>query len=221
MQGYQAQRISTPAIESVIRGIDADELADARAWTYQQGGHAFYCLNLPGHDATWVYDTATSLWHERTYLDAWGLERHRAECHALGHGENVVGDYETGELFALDPDTYTDNGQEIVRMRTSPHFSQGLVRIAHHSFQLDLESGTGLTTGQGSDPQAMLQWSNDGGHTWSNERWAGIGALGKYGTRAKWNRLGDARDRVYRVMISEPIKVVLIGAELSVEGGTA
>ncbi len=221
-EGYRAVRISTPAIESVIRAVGATDIVDARAWTYQQGGHLFYCLNLPNTDATWVFDASTSLWHERTYLGSFGLERHRADCHAVAHGQNIVGDYANGNIYALDMATYTDNGAPIVRMRTAPHFSNGLVLIAHHSFQLDMETGVGTSgTGQGVNPKAALQWSNDGGKTWSNERLANIGKIGKYGTRVIFRRLGMARDRVYRVTISDPNKVVLIGAELAVEEGVA
>jgi hypothetical protein len=94
--------------------------------------------------------------------------------------------------------------------------------VRHNSFQLDMEVGVGLDgTTQGTDPQVMLQWSDDGGHTWSNERWADIGKIGKRRTRVIWRRLGSSRDRVYRVMVSDPIKVVLIGAELDVEEGAA
>lgn len=221
-QGYQAQRISTPAVESVIRGISASDLSSARAWTYQQGGHLFYCLNLPGAMSTWVFDASTNLWHERTYLNLWGQERHRADCHTVAHGENVVGDYESGKIYALDPDKYTDDGTAIVRTRAAPHLSKGLVRLFHNLFQLDMETGVGLDgTGQGTDPKAILQWSDDGGHTWSNERWASIGAIGKKASRVIWRRLGSSRDRVYRVIISDPIKVVLIGAEIGFEEGAA
>lgn len=222
MQGYQAQPISTPAIEAVIRSVDTLELANATAFAYQQGGHAFYCLNLPGINSTWVYDASTGLWHERSYLELWSLSRHRAECHALAFGENVVGDYENGKIYALDAAKYTDDGVAIVRERTSPHFSGGLKRQFHSSFQLDMEVGTGLSgTGQGTNPQVMLQWSDDGGQTWSNEYWRDIGAIGKRLTRVIWRRLGSSRDRVYRVRVSDPVKVVLIGAELDVKDGVA
>lgn len=221
-QGYQAQRISTPAIESVIRGIDSADLATSRGWTYQQGGHLFYCLNLTGHDATWVYDATTNLWHERTYTGLWSQERHRADCHAVAHGLNVVGDYENGNLYALDPDKYTDNSTVITRIRTSPHSSSGLRRVFHNFFQLDMETGVGLDgSGQGTDPKAMLEWSDDGGHTWSLEREASIGAIGATKTRVIWRRLGSTRDRVYRLKITDPVKPVLIGAELGVEEGTS
>lgn len=218
-EGYKPVRISTPAIEAVIRSLTTTELAAATAWTYQQGGHQFYCLNLPTLDSTWVFDASTGFWHERAYSGTFGLERHRAECHAVAYGKNVVGDYETGRLYSLDQDVYTDNTTPIIRLRSSPHFSSGLKLIRHNSFQLDMEAGVGLSSGQGSDPQAMMRFSDDGAHTWSNERTAGIGAIGKYGTRVKWNRLGSSRDRVYEVRIADPVKVVLIGAELDVEEG--
>lgn len=222
MQGYQTQRISTPAIESVIRSLSTTDLSNARAWVYQQGGHAFYCLNFPNINSTFAFDTSTNFWHERTYLNSWGQERHRADCHAVAYGSNVVGDYANGNVYALDPNTYTDNGASIIRMRTSPHLSQSLVNVFHSSFELDVETGVGLDgSTQGTNPQAMLQWSDDHGHSWSNEHWVDIGKIGNRRTRAIWRRLGVSRDRVYRVAIADPVKVVLIGAELNLEQGVA
>lgn len=217
-KGLSPQRISTHAIETVISG--AGDLTEARAWTYQQSGHSFYCLNLPGATSTWCFDTTTGMWHERAILRFGRYTRHRAECHAFAYGFNVVGDFENGKLYALDPEIYSDDGGEISRERTSPHISQGLLRIFHSQFQLDLETGVGLATGQGQNPRAMLQWSDDNGHTWSNEYWTSIGAQGGYKTRAIWRRLGSARDRVYRVRITDPVKVTLLGAELGLTGGT-
>lgn len=222
IQGYQAQRISTPAVESVIRALDQETLADSRAWVYQQGGHSFYCLNLPGASATWVYDVSTGLWHERQYLNLWSMERHRADCHAVAFGLNIVGDYQNGKIYALDPDTYTDAGTTIVRLRRAPHLSSGLRFIRHNAFQLDMETGVGLDgVGQGTNPKVTIRYSDDGGHVWSQPREAEIGRIGKYGTRAIWRRLGLSRDRVYEVRISEPVKVVLLGAEINPEEGAA
>jgi hypothetical protein len=86
-----------------------------------------------------------------------------------------------------------------------------------HRLELDMESGVGLVTGQGENPQAMLQWSDDGGKTWSNEYWAEIGKIGNYLTRVAWNRLGMFRQRQYRVQISDPIPVAILGAYAEVE----
>jgi hypothetical protein len=70
---------------------------------------------------------------------------------------------------------------------------------------------------QGSDPQVMLRWSDDGGHTWSNEHWAPIGKIGEYYKRVFWRRLGmtlKLRDRVYEVSGTDPVKIDIMGAEL-------
>ena len=70
---------------------------------------------------------------------------------------------------------------------------------------------------QGSNPQVMLRWSDDGGHTWSNEHWAPMGKIGQYGRRVFWRRLGmtmKLRDRVYEVSGTDPVKIAIVGAEL-------
>lgn len=220
MQGYQPQRISTPAIETVIRSISSDQLLLARAYTYQQGGHLFYCLNLPGTKSTFVYDATTGFWHERTYLNLWSQERHRSECHTVAFGKNIVGDYQNGKIYELDQNTYTDDGVSIAKIRSSPHVSKTGKRIRHNGFELDLEAGTGTDgTNQGNNPQAVLRFSDDGGHSWSNERWADIGKIGKRNTRVLWSRLGSSRSRVYEVKITDPVKTVLIGANLDIEEG--
>ena len=97
--------------------------------------------------------------------------------------------------------------------------TNNLKRTAQHSLQLDCEAGVGLTTGQGSDPQVLLRWSDDGGHTWSNYHSRTMGQLGQYGQRVIWRRLGmteKLRDRVYEVTGTDPVKVVIMGAELFV-----
>ena len=71
----------------------------------------------------------------------------------------------------------------------------------------------------GPNPQVALDWSDDGGHTWGHEHWADIGAIGKYGARAKWNRLGRSRNRVFRAHISDPVKVVMIDAHTEIIQG--
>jgi hypothetical protein len=70
----------------------------------------------------------------------------------------------------------------------------------------------------------MLRWSDDGGHTWSNEHWTGTGAYGDYKKRVFWRRLGmtvKLRDRVYEISGTDPVKVMILGAELSASGTNA
>jgi hypothetical protein len=218
VQGLQPKRISTHAIEKVIAGLGSQALA--RAWSYRDSGHEFYCLNPYGSSTTWVYDASTSLWHERASLSNGALFRERSDCHAFAYNTNVVGDFDSGNIYALESAVYDDNGDEIPRVRTAPHVSNDMNRVRHNRFQLDMETGVGLdgsTSAIGYDPQMILDWSDDGGLTWSNEHWRSIGKLGKRKTRLIWNRLGQSRDRVYRLRQTDPVKSTLIGVELDVE----
>ena len=73
-------------------------------------------------------------------------------------------------------------------------------------------------------PRVMLRWSDDGGHTWSNEHWRSMGTIGSYGARVIWRRLGmtlKIRDRVYEVSGTDPVKIAIMGAELHAGGTNA
>jgi hypothetical protein len=216
--GYTGQRISTHAIEYAI--AQYGNISDAIAYTYQQEGHAFYVLTFPSGNATWVYDVSTQAWHERAGWDNGVFVRHRSNCQCNFGGNIIVGDYENGNIYQFSLDIYADNGgiQKWLRSwRALPTGQNNLKRTAHHSLQLNCESGVGLNDGQGSDPQAMLRWSDDGGHTWSNEHWSPMGKIGAYYHRVFWRRLGmtlKLRDRVYEVSGTDPVKIAVMGAEL-------
>ena len=86
-------------------------------------------------------------------------------------------------------------------------------------FSGESEEATSEIIVQGSDPQVMLRWSDDGGHTWSSEHWRSMGKIGETGRRVLWRRLGmtmKLRDRVYEVSGTDPVKIAIMGAELIV-----
>lgn len=218
--GYVGQRVSTHAVEWQIQQYG--DLSNAVAYTYQQDGHAFYVLSFPTGNTTWVYDVSTGAWHERAYFSEGEFSRHLGNCQCNFLGNIIIGDYRNANVYTFDLDVYADNGgvQKWLRSwRALPTGQNDLTRTAHHSLQLNCEVGVGLNTGQGSDPQVMLRWSDDGGHTWSNEHWTSMGNIGAYGYRALWRRLGmtmKIRDRVYEVSGTDPVKIAIVGAELMV-----
>lgn len=241
-QGLTPKRISTHAIEQKIQ--TALDIKSGVGFAYEKDGHQFYVLNF--NEFTLAYDTATGLWHERAYTNEGALERHRANFYAyydkfeniegavsaasgelnaqagFAYSRHYVGDYESNKVYVLDSDYYLDDQQMITRLRRSPHVSTGLTNAFHHSLQIDMETGVGLDgIQQGTDPQAMLIFSDDGGHTWSNEKWASIGKIGARYTRVIWRRLGRSRDRIYEVRITDPVPVTIIGAQIEVTGGTS
>jgi hypothetical protein len=220
MNGYFPERISTHAVETTLVN---QNVSDAIAWTYQLEGHEVYVVTFPSigdNGITWAYDQTTSLWHKWLYRNNQNeFERHRGNCCAFFNQQVLVGDYENGKIYQLSRNFYTDDGQPIRRIRRAPHITTDLQRQYFHELQIQFQPGVGLSTGQGEDPQAMLRWSNDGGSTWSNEYWTTIGKQGKYLNRAIWRRLGFSRDKVFEVSISDPVKAVIISANLKAEAG--
>lgn len=216
--GYAAMRVSTHAVEYAI--AQYGNISDALAYTYQEEGHSFYMLTFPSANATWCYDVATQAWHVRAGWVNGEFTRHRSNCQCNFGGNIIVGDFENGNIYTLNLGVYADNGQPqkwLRSWRALPTGANTFKRTAQHSLQLNCESGTGLNDGQGSDPQVMLRWSDDGGHTWSNEHWAQMGKIGEYYRRVFWRRLGMSlklRDRVYELSGTDPIKIDIVGAEL-------
>jgi hypothetical protein len=249
--GYTGVRASNHAVEWQIQQYG--DISNAIAYTYQQDGHSFYVLTFPTVQKTWVYDVSTQSWHERAGWSNGNFIRYRPNCQTAFNSEVILGDYESGNLYAYDLDVYADNGQIqkwLRSWRVIPSGQNNLRRTAQHSLQLDCETGVGLNgidvddnvewffytssgdqlvtnTGdlllfsppvvQGANPEVMLRWSDDGGHTWSNEHWASMGRIGQYGRRVFWRRLGmtmKLRDRVYEVSGTDPVKIAIVGAEL-------
>lgn len=144
-EGYAVERISTHAIEAdIAKYADA---SDAIGFIYQQEGHQFYVLTFPTGNQTWVYDTQTDLWHERMYLDNGKETRIRANCAAVYQGENIVGDWQDGRIYALDPDVYTDDGRPIERIRGFPTLQNELKRVAYTQFIADMDVGMSTEAG--------------------------------------------------------------------------
>jgi hypothetical protein len=212
-QGYTPVAISNPAIEKLIEA--AGDQDSVNAFTYTQQGHVFYVMNFL--TMTIVYDITTGKWHERKSpnKDGW-----LAQCHAWFAGHNVVGSsadvsdatYTSGSLYRLELDFYYDETQIVRREMTSPTISVYGKRVCMDEFMLDAETGTATADGDGADPNAYLECSDDGGKTWSTPREASMGLIGQYGTRIRWIRLGSFYQRVVRIVITEPIKCAIVGA---------
>ena len=255
MNGYIPQRISTHAVENTLVN---QYINDAIAWTYQLEGHEVYVVSFPTINITWAFDSTTGLWYKWLYCTtANQYQRHRGNCSCVFQGMVLVGDYANGKIYELDNTNYTDDGNNIRRLRRAPHLVADLQRQYFEEFQIQFQPGVGFTglsvapyiyigtpytiyptatlvipatqtvvigfaTLQNQTttlPQAMLRWSDDGGSTWSNEHWVTIGQTGKYKNRAIWRRLGWARDRVFEVSITDPVKAVIVSANLKSSAG--
>jgi hypothetical protein len=225
---YNPQQISTRGLEKEVKAFST--LADATSFSYQEDGHTFYVLTFPSDDRTWVYDKLTNEWHRRGFWDPNDMDftAYRAWCHTfafggIAFGTHLVGDRDSGVIAEMSTAyQYDIDGATVIRrVRQCPHITDKLTRTTVWALLIDLEVGNGAATGQGSDPTVMLEVSKDGGKTWGLPLWASAGAQGEYSTRVKFTRLGDGRDWVFRITLTDPIAWRIAGAYFEPQGGTS
>lgn len=217
--GYDIDEISTPRIVSQIRAYT--DVVDAIGFCFQIEDHAFYALVFPTANKGWLYDLTTSQqtgvpsWTEWNWTDDNGnFNRPRANCAMFAYGANIVSDWENGLLLELRADVYTDYTPDmptgpLVWVRTFPHMMNDNKKVSYKSFDANLEVGTAALD---DDPQVFLSWSDDRGRTYGNPVAQSMGQTGEYLTVPAWNRLGEARDRVFKLSSSAAAKTSLNGA---------
>ncbi len=205
--GYAAQRISTHPVEFALQGYTS--LSDASAFSYQENGHDFYVCNFTSGGRSWVWDSVTGLWHERGYwnpaMGEYEALRVGVFCHTA-QGAHLVGDRASGNVYTMSSTVATDvDGSGIRRLRTFAGVDDEQQWVSYPWLEIQFQPGVGLVTGQGSDPQAMLRFSRDNGRTWGPERWTSIGKIGEYAHRAIWRRIGQARNALFQLVVSDPV----------------
>lgn len=130
----------------------------------------------------------------------------------------VLGDYLTGNIYAFNQATLTDNGSPrkwVRRWRALP--TQTTSNSTFSYLAVDMETGTEVPPG--TNPQVVLRWSDDGGKTWAGNRIVPVGANGATSFTVKFNRLGSTdrfggSTRIFELSSTDPFKVSLISAEV-------
>lgn len=207
-------RVSTHAVEKKLD--EATDPEDAYAYTFRIEGHAFYVITFPDF-ITFCLDVSTGLWLE---WQTFNKEDWNPIGFTNAFNKRLVGDRRGNKIFELDLDTFTDDGAIIAREGISqPIFSPEQSLAKHSFFRLDVESGVGLTSGQGSDPLVQLSWSDEDGVKFNNPKSRSIGKIGETKRRMFWRRLGIARSRIYKFRNTDPVKFVVLGAYVDVQRG--
>lgn len=201
-QGFSPVRVSTHAVENEWQKYST--VADAISWVQWDKGHKFWWITFPTGNATWVYDLTTNLWHQRGQWNGTGFNRHRARCGCQVFGKFLVGDHTSGKIYEMDR-TYTDDdGIDIRRVRSAPHINEERKRAFYHSFQLDLEV-------DGEAPDVIMDYSRDGGYTWSTPRTLQSSLASRRG-RVIARRLGSDRQRTFRTTITDRRPIAIVDA---------
>lgn len=224
MENYQPKKISNEALDRAMKDYRVD---DAKAGVYQVNGHIFYWVTFPSEDVTWEIDLSTMAVHQRTstYTNTLPSSKQkrqgqwRVNNNAYYDGKHLFGDTNSGKIFELRDDVYTEDGEYILCERTAQNINKNKHRLTYNSLWIDVEKGVGKTleSDQGHNPVIMAQTSRNEGVSWGNIKNLPLGKKGAYRTRAKWNRVGQSDGMLFRIRTTDPVYRVVTGAIAEVE----
>lgn len=208
VRGHAVQVVSSPDVDFEINNYG--NVGDATFFAYMLGGHPMLQCNFPSAEKSWLYDAFSNHWSP---LKSFGSERQKNEIGIQFIGRTITSNFENGQLYEINPNSYTENGDMIEGEIISENvMSPDKERFTVDRFRLDMQTGVGLATGQGSNPQIMLQVSRDGGNGYGAEMWRDIGPIGRPLARVEWDRLGPGEQFNFKVRITDPVKRVITAA---------
>ena len=215
LDGQTPVKVSNPSLDKALNGYTT--ISDARGSVIRFEGDEWYVITFPTENVTHAFSSATQTWFQ--WSSGLNGGRHRISTYSFFNNQHIIGDYENGNLYKLNKETYTDNNATIKSVIQAPVLNQSKQWIFNSAFELFIKTGVGLQTnhstlGVGVDPIIILDWSDDMGRTWKNEHWLKIGKIGKGDTRVRHTRLGRFKERIYRCTITDPVERVIIDANL-------
>ena len=220
--GYQPVRVSNHAIEAILQAMSAEQIEAAYAVGYDEGGHYHYALTAG--DYTLVFDQTSSalaqqsLWHERRSHRAGeslrSVQPWRCAFIVDAFGQDYVGDLHDGALGVLSSAVHDEYGLPMRSQRTLAPIAHEGDHVAHQRLELRVREGIGTAT---VPAYVELEWSNDGGRTWSDPRRRSMGLRGQYSVRCIWRRLGRSVDRIYRFSATNAPGFAWVSAVLDAE----
>lgn len=153
--GTELVKVSTLALDQEWSKFN---ISDCTSWTRSSNGHDFVIFNFDAMNKTYVYDINQNTWHESASRDPLTDTLHRWEpnfgidisstTQVLGSSSSsvsLVGDRFSTKLFHLSDKYTTENGNNIIRIRTTAHQHAEQKPMRIDAVRFDMESGNGIT----------------------------------------------------------------------------
>lgn len=202
--------ISNPAVEQRLQELANDTYT---MWSYSLEGHTMVCINI-GQSATLVCDLSTGKW---TIFKTRNAERWNICWSAKDAFDRIiVGSSTDGNLYFLDPESTSDNGEQVVcefsayRPVTEPERCDSIV--------LDCSVGIGETLPPDDFPMIEARVSNDRGKTFGPWRARPLGRQGEFRWTVFWSRLGGMMKRpgrLFHFRVAPPSRFTVRQARLN------
>ena len=221
-QVYQAssggsRNISSVAISNAIENYDI--IDDAIGFTFTLQGQNFYALTFPAANKTWCVNESLEKngWFELSSGTDGG--KYNATSLTFVYGKNILADELNGNLYELDVNTFDNNGAVQQKVRVTNSINGDLLqskgkRLQMSRFELIMETGVGLITGQGENPRVQIESSIDGGKSFKHEGWARVGRLGETNLLVEWFSLKTFYDLMIRITVTDPVPIFIYSAAI-------
>lgn len=216
LKTYAAEKVSVSAVDTDIIARTGHSTAVATGYTL--GDHPIIQFSFRGStesdSITWAVDVSNYTWFKRK---SYGRPYYRGLLAVTSSERIFITDAFVGRIYEMLETSFVEGSDPLIFEVTSIHLLKNGEMFTVHACQIDMETGLG---GAGTNPQAIIQISKDGGHTWSSENWKTmVGRTGEYTRRVRRRRIGSARDIAIRLRITDPVKRIISGAYLVLEEG--
>ncbi len=210
----QHQRVTNLAFSREVSTYSDAVISAAQGSCMNWQGQEFYQLNFEGR--SFCLSENSGQWFEVGGPSARSLY----QDHIYAFRKHLATGYADGKIYELSEDTHTNDGAAIIRQRDTGPLHGALFgapgkEFEVNRFQLIMGAGNGAVTGQGVDPEVMLQVSPDG-QTWSTEIRAHTGRQGQFLYEVEWGPLGVFDACVFRVSSSDPVPLSIYSAAADV-----
>lgn len=202
------QPISTIPLANAIEAFGV--VSDAVGYTFKIQGQNFYVLSFPTENKTYCLNEGleTDGWFNLSADTQRG--KYNATSHMFVYNKHLLSDETNGNLYKLDVNQYTNNTKTIQRIRTLASIHGGLSgapgkEMEMSRFELIVKKGVGLITGQGEDPQIIIEYSIDGGESFAHGDFVEVGRLGQTNIRVEWFNMMTFYDLIIRITTSDPV----------------
>lgn len=186
----------------------------AYGYIYKQAGKSFYILQFDDTQPSLVYNIRSQAWETRALVDG---SAYRIAGAGVFNNQSIGGSRLSARYYRFDLGVFSDAGQAFIRRRVTQIYHLNNQLMDWWELVIDIESGVGNQTGAGSDPTIRLRFSDDGGETWSAKLIEPLGKVGERGRRAVYRNLGQSRNRIYEIEVSDPVNVTIVNAYAYVE----
>lgn len=226
VQGAQEQSVTPINLSSVIDGFST--IDDAEGHCFQINGQNYYQITFPEERRSFCFSESVGIengWFELSSASS-ESERYLASSFVYFNRKTYVTDTSSGNIYELDKNTFDEFGNEIIRIRETGTFSGAMLgkpgkEITLNRLELIMETGVGTSEQDEDDegPFVMMNFSDDGGRTWSTEQWAPVGRAGDFIWSVFWDDQGTFLRRIFRFRMSDPVFWCIHSAAADIEVG--